>query len=694
MLIAIEKTVLHYFPFSSILLYTASTTNMSSVFLESFDSKHQSSIFEKMYSTRYAFGYVIDKLYICEKISNSGLINELFQIFYEDEDVIRIKMTMRVPYAIGMYWTAVRNLHRHKDQILTSSEYWVWNAKTFGDDATKALLQTYTPLRLEPFFIQHLYDGEDPDLCIASIDHHQYRRTLAICLEMFLRRQLMEYSKLFDQYDFDIRSQVRYCDLHLVLPQLYFTSENPDDIRKLEIITTADNTLQRLNQSIELNNVAEAMAKVNETDCEWWTCDEKLPKFRCRPALLNSIDCMQLLFDSSEEVSIDLMSKIVYYLRPYRFVLPLTFLLDIFGGWRKNDILEKNFPERKRFDNTFTDDLLLMDEKERISADNCIDHTLVFLDLEVRIQRRTTAFLGGGFLAHMLGLTNDHNGIDIFIERNHEVYAWVTQAYDSTTDAHLPREERSLYGRNIWLRKSEHHPIFDHNQYKFDSSSWMIFRNHKKVLAKIDSIYTLNITHPIVQHWTAKYGEKNLPRIIFYQTCLKLHNYNILKLISGFDLPINRNALVLSRASAYHLRRDVLKKLYGEENIEKNVNTLSFVHNWPIDEFRDIDRIKRKVNDFSYEIVPEIRGEQYRKHRNFDDWRNIYAFLKHRRQHIVLIKFPFDTMPNCNFAEGDIQRTDRVAKYISRVASVDYTGDRALPLEVYPLKYLAYWQLI
>lgn len=655
-----------------------------------------------MYSKKFAFGFTVEKMYIAEKISNSGFINELFSVFYEEEEVINVKMSLRVPYAIRPYWSAVKNLHRHKDQILTNPQYWVWNPKTFGDDNTKALLQTYSPMKGFPYSIQYLYDTEDPDLCIASIDHHKYRSTLAICMEMFLRRQLMEYSDLFDYYGFDNRAYTRYQHLELVFPQLYIGSNNPDDIRKLQIITTTESTMQRLNQSTESNTLAQAIAaaiaptEVSAKDCEWWTCDEKLPKFRCRPALLNSMDCMQLLFDSCEEVSLGLMSKIAYHLRPFRFVLPLTFLLDIFGGTRKDNILEKNFPERKRFDNTFIDNLLLMDSQERKSADNCMDHTLLFLETEVRTQRRAAAFLSGGFLTHMLGLSNEHDGIDIFIEHNHEVYAWITQSYDSTVDSHLPRRERSLYGRNIWLRKAEHHPIFDRNQYKFDSSSWIIFRNHKKVLVKIDSIYILNRTHPIVKHWISKYGRENLPQIIFYRTCLKLHNYNILKLISGFDLPINRNALVLSHASAYHLRKDILNKLYGQKNIEECEKALHFANDWSFDEVHDLIRIKRKVFDFSDEILPQMRGEQYLKEREmqFDDGAKVMSFLKYRRQHIVLIQFPFDTIPNCNFAENDTLRNDRVTKYMSRTNVVDYKDRKTLPVKVYPLKYLAYWQLM
>lgn len=637
-----------------------------------------------MNTVRFTVGVSVENMFVLETISQSSLINGLFAIFFQSEDqIFRHKMVLRMPYGLKLYWQAVKDLHRHKDQILTDSAYWIFNPSFFGED--DELLQMYVNTPQTPFFVRYLYDVDDPDLCISSIDHHKYRYTLAICLEMFLRRQLAEYSDFFDSKKIHIRSHERYQNIDLILPQLYFSSNNPDDIRKLRVITKA---------TIDHH--------------EWWTCDEKLEKFRCRPALLNSMDCMQLLFESSEDVPLNLITKIAYHLRPFRFFLPLTFLLDIFGGWTADSIIEKNFPLQKKVScGTFPDNFLLMDENERTSADNSLHHKLIFLDGEVRVQRRVTAFISGGFLSYALGLTSDYNGIDIFIEYNHEVYAWITQAYDSTVDCNVPRRARTLYGRNIWLRKSTHHPIFDSNHYMFNSSDenvhkpWdprIIFRNHKNVLAKIDSIYELNRTHPIVQHWLSKYGSKNLPQIIFYRTSLKLHNYSILKIISGFDLPINRSALVLSHTNAFHLRADILNKLYGKETIEKYRPAITFVKMWKTDEAREILRIRRKVGRLAEEISPEIRGIKYFKDREtvFENEKKINSFLKYRRQ-MVLIRFHYDTIPNFSVDEDGTIKNDRVTKYISRITnnnSTDYEGNKALPLKVYPLKYLAYWQLM
>lgn len=661
-----------------------------------------------MLPVNFSCGVNIQNMYIAETISCSGMINDLFYNMYTQDFDVRNKQIVRVPYSIKPYWTAIKDLHRQKDQILTDSTCWVWNPKEFSDDdCSNVLVQTCAAEK--PYYVRYLYDVDDPDLCISSIDHHKYRNTLGICLEMFLRRQLAEYSTYFDNERISIRSYRRYSDIHLILPQWYFASKNPDDIRKLEVITSSFSTMKRLNQLAAIPNTTAAVLfktvspkDLDSQNVQWATSDGKLPKFRCRPALLNSTDCMQILFESTEDVSIDLLTKIIYHLRPFRFVLPLTFLLDIFGGWTKNTIVEKNFPQKKQFNNNaFTDNLLLMDEKERASADNCLDHILMFLDNEVRRQRRVVGFFGGGFLSHMLGLTNDHNGIDIFIEHNHEVYAWITQTYDSTVDANIPRRQRTLEGRNIWIRKDTHHPIFDSNHYMYHSTEpwnpWIIFRNHGKTLVKIVSVYVLNRTHPIVKHWILKYGIRNLPQIFFYRSCLKLHNYSIFKVICGFDLPINRNALVFSHANAFHLREDILNRLYGKENIQKCAPALDFVNSWKTDELREVVRIKKKVWRLAEELSPRMRAEKFVDERDtfFTDQDRLQTFLKHRRQ-MVLIQFPYDIIPNFNFDENELPRTNRVMKYMSRITNTttDYKGNKTLPMKVYPLKYIAYWQLM
>lgn len=197
------------------------------------------------------------------------------------------------------------------------------------------------------------YDENDDELCISFIDKLNYRRTLSICIEMYMRRQLKEYHDFCDAKGYHIRWRNRFQNLQLTLPQLYINSNNPDGIKKLDV---------RIDENSKMEPKS---AKDNATETtfnfDWWTCDdddgdEPSSEFRCRPALFNSMDCVQLLFESSEHVSKDIIAKVFYHLRPFRFVLPLTFLFDIFGGVHTTDIIEKNFPTKKC--RAFPDNLL------------------------------------------------------------------------------------------------------------------------------------------------------------------------------------------------------------------------------------------------------------------------------------------------------------------------------------------------
>lgn len=134
---------------------------------------------------------------------------------------------------------------------------------------------------------------------------------------------------------------------------------------------------------------------------------------------------MQLLFQSSEHVSDDHIAIIVYHSRPFRFVLPLTFLYDIFGGERATVIIEKKIPPAKC--RGFAECLLLKDEKERAFVDDCYTDKLrnLFSEAVVKWRYLARAFLNGGLLAYILGLTNDFNEIDVYIEYDNEVFPWI-----------------------------------------------------------------------------------------------------------------------------------------------------------------------------------------------------------------------------------------------------------------------------
>lgn len=620
---------------------------------------------------------VIDKKYIIEKESKSFFINKVILLFTANK---RNFATLRLPCGLETYWEKIKKLHNSETRILTNRSEWIYNTKIVDESvAVQAISESSNR------FIY--YEVFDRDLCIAFIDHHTYRYTLAVCIEMFLRRQLKEYSDHFDLNGCHIRSVLRYRNLHFALPQLCITSNNPDDIRKLHVI-------------VDKKEIRKVTATEEET-FNWWTCDdETLPKFRCRPALLNSMDCMQLLFDSSEHASNDLIAKVAYHLRPFRFVLPFTFLFDIFGGTQKDNIIEKNFPSQKC--RGFSDSLVLMDEHEKTFADNgfslgtdsCSNQEIV------KIQRQATAFLGGGFLAYLLGLTNDYDGIDIYIKFHYRSFQWFLFALDNTMPG-------TLLDRSIWIQ----HPIYIPTavtpaNYRGKNKLWdgsAIFRNLKQALVKIHSVFKLNESHQIVKHWKLKYGVKNLPYIIFYETSLHLDNYTILKLISGFDLPICRNALAFDHAWTFHLREFILEKCYGHANIAKSEAVRIFIGQWKNDELNEIHRILAKVSEMSKKIVPKIRAKMYLDERQsmFTDKIKMDKFLKQRRQ-MNLIRFPFDSVPvfdaavECNGACPSLCRSDRIKKYKERVTDsfTDYHGNKALPLQVYPLKYLSYWKVM
>lgn len=371
-------------------------------------------------------------------------------------------------------------------------------------------------------------------------------------------------------------------------------------------------------------------------------------------------------------------------------MLPLTFLFDIFGGAQNSDNIEENFPEKKC--RAFVDNLVLMDEQEKIFAHH-LKHRLLFVDNDVQIKRRATTFVSGGFLAYVLGLTNDYNDIDIYIEYDQRVFEWVQALYDDSIS--------DRFERCIWLQQDTY-VTTSKIQTNDEEKLWdglVLFRNYAHTLVHIRYVFSLNGVHPTVQHWKSKYGNTHLPQIIFYESPLKLDNYTILKFISGFDLPIVRNALVFDSTFAFHLREFILEKLYGQENIAKSAAVRTFINCWKRDEQREIHRITKNVKEMAEYIKSPIRAKKYKYSRNdktFNNARTLISYLKFRRR-MVLIRFPFDSLPSFNpFAECETS-VERIEKYKQRIVentSVDYHGNNALPLKVYPLKYLAYWKLL
>lgn len=120
----------------------------------------------------------------------------------------------------------------------------------------------------------------------------------------------------------------------------------------------------------------------------------------------------------------------------------------------------------------------------------------MFLDVDVKQQRRATAFLSGGFLAYILGLTNDYNNIDIYIEYDLKVFDWVQQFMDNT----LPGSKSD---RKIWIRKKTYHTsgMTQTNDVNKFWDGLLLFKNYGQTWVRIHCVCILNESHPIVQQF-------------------------------------------------------------------------------------------------------------------------------------------------------------------------------------------------
>lgn len=574
----------------------------------------------------------------------------------------------RIPPEIVPYSNSLTRLHFTPRQLLQEVNHWIteW---------------TYAYKRSSVYFTY--YDENDPDLLIEPIDDTNYRRTLAICFEAYLKRQLLLlYTPPASENIQNIQNIVLK-NLMLSLPTMNAYSTNPNDIRK---------------QCVRIKCFS-----LNERGCytetippayrhfTWYSkqknCGEQLPKFRCCPALFNSMDCMELLHNNMEFASKELMIKIAYYLRPFRFFLPLTFMFDIFGGFRDSPI-EFNFPDHT-IKNRFPDSYVLADKLERSFLEDFKKQTRSFFsEEEVILPRRANAFLAGGCLSFMLGLTTQFNDLDIFIEYDPEVFTFITfMGIIVTSDDGSRTRER------IWVPQDD----YDHDHFvqKCNSDDYsdpkIVFQNRKLRTVKIRSVYQLNPKLKIVEHWQKKYA--HLPQIIFIDSKFKFDEYNILKMITSFDLSICRYALAFMHAKAFHLRESILENLYGFKQINENSNVIDFVNKWQNDEEIEFSRKMNKIKNFK-NILPNERRQEYIRKRLVleNDVKQKDWYIKQQRK-MKLIKWPYDTNPMFDVTEEKTK--NRIEKYLKRLPQpiVDFEGNRTLPMQVYPLKYLAYWEL-
>lgn len=248
-----------------------------------------------------------------------------------------------IPPEIKAYVTKLYSLHHSPAQLLSDPSAWVSAWQTTSRLAFK--------LRME------YYDENDPDLMIEPIDDKKYRETWAVCFEAYLRRQLIILYNT-PEMRYNHNESIFLKSVSLPLPAINPFSSTPDDIRMHQVkikkfmLHGSDRTLYELLHGQSTSHTLYPSARFGTppeySHLTWHTRqgpNNQPPIFRCRPALLNSMDCMTLLHDNMEFPSEKIMTKVAYYLRPFRFVLPLFFMFDIFGGYDNDPTIETYFPE-------------------------------------------------------------------------------------------------------------------------------------------------------------------------------------------------------------------------------------------------------------------------------------------------------------------------------------------------------------
>lgn len=325
-------------------------------------------------------------------------------------------LNILIPIEMFNYSESIKKLHKTTTHPLKNKSEWI----NFNRWITTVQHR-----------IRHNYDVNDPDLMIDPSDVQLYRKTWAVCFEVFMRRQLMQLYKtpslhrkinfLGKKFNFlhDINAFSPVANLRP--PPSIFC--NPDDIR-LECINIRYFAPLKFTEQF---NSTPRLIQNEYQKLKWYTdknAENLPPTFKCRPALLNEMDCKSILFDNIDCAKDELIAKVSYYLRPFRFVLPLNFLFDIFGGNQSNPAIELSFPNKaNRL--SFADYKILADTTERDFIESFSTKISYFLGDTVLITRRANVCLAGGSLACMLGITKEFNVMDLFIEYDEMTYEFM-----------------------------------------------------------------------------------------------------------------------------------------------------------------------------------------------------------------------------------------------------------------------------
>lgn len=605
-------------------------------------------------------------------------------------------LNLNIPPELFTYVEALENLHNTPLNVLSCESEWITYWITPHPERTPRLRE-----------LPASYDEDDPDYMIPPIDNAFYRYTWATCFEAYLRRQLAlayNYVALHN-----ITTSNGECIIHemtLPVPVLNSESLDPDDIRQEKVIIRKYKTKNRFVR--RATPIDYAHLTWNHVDAHKTNCSIPLPpKFRCRPALISSMDCMQMLERSTETANENVLTKVMCLLRPFRFVLPLTFLFDIFGDF--DSAVELEFPE-KPVQFHFLNANVLADKMERkwIQTFRTIIQTkfMTMAQIAMMASRRTNSCLLGGCASYALGEVTRFNYLNIGIEYDSTLYdffirqfvtlndgkevrVWLTNAYKKVMGCDI---RNFTYNGKIFEPSNKHRPDF-----YVVPDPINFFENRKFTALRIDTIFTLNPDIPIVQHWKIKYN--HLPRIILFRPKLELNNYNILKLMSGFDLPIRRTAIVFGHASAFHLRKHILNTLYGFAEIERNEKIKKFSENWEAEEMNEKGRKWLKIQRLKKSIQPNIRATEYiERCQRIMNGKYNEEYMKKQRQ-MLIIKWPYGTKPIQNLRKNKIFEeidTTSFKDYLNRLPEkiYDYDGNESLPMEVMSLRYLAYMKLM
>lgn len=208
-------------------------------------------------------------------------------------------LNLSIPPELFTYAEALENLQETPLNVLSCESKWITHWITPHPERAP-----------RPQGFPPSYDEDDPDYMIPPIDNAFYRYTWANCFEAYLRRQLsLAYNYVALHNITTSNGEYIIHEMTLPVPVLNSESFDPDDIRQEKVIIKKYKTRNRFVR--KATPIDYAHLTWNHVDAHKTNCSVPLPpKFRCRPALVNSMDCMQMLEQSTEAANQNVNVKI------------------------------------------------------------------------------------------------------------------------------------------------------------------------------------------------------------------------------------------------------------------------------------------------------------------------------------------------------------------------------------------------